>query len=108
MKNYPVSELIIYLLTAIFFSVIAGLLSIITGPQISHIINGTSLLIVLFVLILFLKDFKIYRTQFQSKNISFIILIVLMLSEFLLAIFLIGIRYGYTNWNYKYFLLVQP
>ncbi|CAM3506271.1 hypothetical protein AEQU2_02862 [Aequorivita lipolytica] len=108
MKYPPTSDLFFYTIFAIFFSLFAAFLAFYGGPQISHSINCVALLIMIIVIIKFFKTFKHYRKQLLNKILHFILLNILILVELLFAIFLIIIRYGYSNWNYSYIFIINP
>ncbi len=98
MKNINISDLIFFVLISIFLSCIALFLAIPAGPQISHIFNCLALLLLIYHIAKFFtslgRDKKIYR---KIKTYKLIILFLLIMIEILFSVFLIIVRYGYSN-----------
>ncbi|GEM_PF-2040967 len=103
------SYTLIYLcLFALFFSMMAASLSIFSGPQISHIINCLGICLIIYVIFKVFKSYQQNSINSLQKDYQILVLFALILIELLFAYFLISIHYGYTNWDYRYLVILNP
>jgi len=91
-----------------FFQHGSAFLSIFSGPQISHLINCLGICLLIYVILKSFKSFQQNNKHSFRNDYQLLVLIPLILIELLFAFFLINIRYGYTNWDYQYLVILNP